>query len=87
MKVIDLHYQEGTHIMQPTFERVSLQAPDISCGHCVNAIQTRLGELEGVKDVSASSESKTVDVEFDTARVSLDKIEAELADEGYPVTK
>ena len=73
--------------MQPTTERISLQAPDISCGHCVNSIQTRLGGLEGVSNVSASAESKTVDVEFDSSKLSVDKIEAELADEGYPVTK
>jgi copper chaperone len=73
--------------MQPTTERVSLQAPDISCGHCVSAIQNRLGELEGIANVSASAESKTVDVEFDTSKLTLEKIEAELADEGYPVTK
>lgn len=73
--------------MHPGFERVSLQAPDISCGHCVSAIQNRLGELDGVASVSASAESKTVDVEFDLSKLSLEKIEAELADEGYPVAK
>jgi copper ion binding protein len=73
--------------MQPTTDRVSLQAPDISCGHCVSSIENRLGGLEGVTSVSASAESKTVDVEFDTSKLNLEKIEAELADEGYPVTK
>lgn len=73
--------------MQPPTERVSLHTPDISCGHCVSAIQNRIGALDGVANVSASTESKTVDVEFDISKVSLEKIEAELTDEGYPVSK
>jgi copper chaperone len=72
---------------QPTTERVSLTAPDISCGHCVQTVQTSLGKLEGVTSVIASADTKQVDLEFDPARVTLDKIAAVLDEEGYPVKR
>lgn len=68
-------------------EQITLDVPDISCGHCVSAIQNRLGGLEGISSVAASAENKRVDVQFDPSRISLDTIEAELDDEGYPVRK
>lgn len=70
---------------QSTTETISLQAPDISCGHCVSSIQNRLGELDGIKSVSASAETKLVNLEYDPSQISLDKIKSELDDEGYPV--
>ncbi len=72
---------------QSATEHITLNAPDISCGHCVAAIQNRLGDLEGVSQVTASEQTKQVDIDFDPSKLSLDKIEAELADEGYPVSK
>lgn len=72
---------------QASTEQVTLQAPDISCGHCVSSVQNRLGSLEGIRSVTASAETKLINVEFDPEKISLDKIEAELDDEGYPVRK
>lgn len=70
---------------QTTHENITLTAPDISCGHCVMAIQNRLSELEGVENVVASAETKHVDLTFDPSKITLDKIKYELDDEGYPV--
>jgi copper chaperone len=72
---------------QTTTERVTLTAPDISCGHCVMTVQNSVGQLEGVKSVSASAETKQINLEFDPSKVSLDKIAAVLDDEGYPVQR
>ncbi len=66
---------------------VSLQAPDISCGHCVSSVKNRLSQLDGVETVDASADTKVIDVTFDADSVSLEKIQAELADEGYPATE
>jgi Cu+-exporting ATPase len=63
---------------------VQLQAPDISCAHCVGSVKNRVGNIEGVSSVDANAESKLVDITFDAEKVSLEKIQAELADEGYP---
>jgi copper chaperone CopZ len=70
--------------MATATEHITLTAPDISCGHCVMTVQNTLRDL-GVEDVSASAETKRIDVTFDPARVSLNRIEAALDDAGYPV--
>lgn len=66
---------------------ITLQAPDISCGHCVASVKNRLGQLDGISSVDASAETKNIDITFDSEAVSLDKIKAELEDEGYPATE
>lgn len=66
---------------------ISLQAPDISCGHCVSSVKNRLGQLDGIESVEASAETKVIDVTFNAEAVSLEQIQAELADEGYPATE
>jgi copper chaperone len=73
--------------MSATIEHITLTAPDISCEHCTNAIQSAVGALAGVQQVRADIATKKVDIDFDPNRVSLDKIEAVMDDEGYPVAK
>ena len=68
-----------------TSEHATLLAPDISCGHCVGTVQSTLGSLAGVSSVSASAETKLVDVEFDPAVVTVDTISEALKEAGYPV--
>ena len=57
--------------------------PNISCGHCVNAIKDELSEMQGVKSVEGSPEAKTVDVEWE-APASVDKIKETLKEINYP---
>lgn len=71
--------------MTETIERITVTAPDISCGHCVAAINGAVGALDGVQDVQADEATKRVEVAYDPARVSRDAIEAAMAEEGYPV--
>jgi copper chaperone len=70
-----------------TSERAALTAPDISCGHCVATIDRALGALDGVRHVATDEATKRIEVEYDPSRVSLDRIEATLDEEGYPVQK
>jgi len=63
---------------------VTYSVPNISCGHCVHAIQTEVAELEGVKEVRASAETKTVVIAFD-APATEEKIKALMAEINYPV--
>ena len=58
--------------------------PNISCGHCVNAIKDELNEMDGVKSVEGSPEAKTVRVEWE-APASEDKIKNTLKEINYPV--
>ena len=73
--------------MSSTIERATLMAPDISCGHCVAAINGAVGALDGVRRVEADEQTKQVQVEFDPSKVSLAQIEATMDEEGYPVRK
>lgn len=71
----------------PATEQVSLTAPDISCGHCVSTVQQAVGDVVGVESVTASADTKVIDVRFDPGQVTVEKIEAVLDDAGYPVQK
>ena len=73
--------------MASTVERVTLTAPDISCGHCVATVEEAVSGLAGVASVSANESSKQVEVSYDPNRVSVAQIEQRLDDAGYPVQK
>jgi copper ion binding protein len=60
-----------------------LTVPNISCGHCVSAIESELAEVEGVTAVKADAEAKTVVVAWD-APASIKQIRATLAEINYP---
>ncbi|MFT5193763.1 MAG: copper chaperone [Cellvibrionaceae bacterium] len=42
----------------------TINVPNISCGHCVQTIQTEVSELAGVTKVTASADSKQVSIEW-----------------------
>ena len=61
----------------------TFKVPNISCGHCVHAIQTEVGELEGVKSVVATQDTQMVTVEWDAPQ-TWDGIKALLEEINYP---
>ncbi|MFN2144107.1 MAG: heavy-metal-associated domain-containing protein [Anaerolineales bacterium] len=65
---------------------VTFNVPGISCGHCVHTIQTEVGELDGVSSVTASNETKKVEVSFDPPATE-ETIVALLAEINYPAEK
>lgn len=64
-------------------ENVIINVNGMSCSHCENAIKKAVGALGGVDKVTVSLEGKTVTVDFDASKVSLDNIKAEIEDQGY----
>ena len=68
-------------------EHVTVNAPDMSCGHCEATIKEAVTALPGVAGVEADAATKRVDIDFDPSRVSLAQIEAALDEAGYPVQK
>jgi len=66
---------------------VTLSVPDISCEHCVKAINGALGTLTGVESVSTDIPTKTVHLRYDAGQLSMEQIEATLDEEGYAVSK
>ncbi len=68
-------------------EKATLEAPDISCDHCIHSIQQVVDKLPGVKFLSGDPSVKSVTVEYDAAQTALAQIEAAMEEEGYPVKK
>ena len=61
----------------------TVTVPGISCGHCVHTIQMEVSDLEGVKSVVASEQTKTVTVEWDAPQ-TWEGIQALLEEINYP---
>lgn len=61
---------------------LTFSIPNINCAHCVHTITTEVGELEGVKQVEASFETKQAKVIFDSP-ATLDKISEVLREINY----
>ncbi|MDF3003516.1 MAG: hypothetical protein K0Q48_3635 [Bacillota bacterium] len=66
-------------------EKKVLNVEGMSCLHCVNAVTNALKALEGVGDVAIDLEGKTVAVEYDGDKVSLDALRDAIEEEGYDV--
>ena len=58
--------------------------PSISCGHCVNTIQTEVSEMDGVQSVTADAATKMVEITFDTP-AGEESIKALMAEINFPV--
>lgn len=66
-------------------EKSTLIVKGMSCGHCVKAVESSVGELEGVKSVAVNLSDSKVDVEYDSAVVTLEVIKETIDDQGYDV--
>lgn len=62
----------------------TFQVPNISCGHCVHAIENEVGDLEGVISVKAAQDTKLVTVEWNEPPQSWEGIKALLEEINYP---
>ena len=60
------------------------KSPEIECDGCVLSVTRSLRQLPGVDDVTASAETKQVEVRFDEARVTEREIRDRLETAGYP---
>lgn len=62
-----------------------LKVPDVTCNHCVSAIEGAVGALGGVERVKVDLDRKEVGVTFDDAETTLEKIVEAIQEEGYEV--
>jgi copper chaperone len=63
---------------------VTSKVPNISCGHCVNTIETELRELDGVTLVNASAADKTVVIKYQDP-ISESQLVDTLREINYPI--
>ncbi len=66
-------------------EKATITVEGMSCEHCVKAVKGAAGALAGVKAVEVNLAAKTVEVEYDPAKTTLDAIKAAVEDQGYDV--
>lgn len=66
-------------------EKITLHVEGMSCGHCVKAVESSVGALQGVASVKVDLENKKVDVEFNEAEVTVETIKETIDDQGYDV--
>ena len=66
-------------------ENSILDVEGMSCQHCVNAVKSAVGELDGVEVVEVDLTIKKVSVDYDSSIVSLQKIKDAIEDQGYDV--
>jgi len=57
--------------------------PNISCGHCTHTIETEVGDLDGVKSITADQNSKQVTIAWEEP-ASWNQITALLQEINYP---
>ena len=62
-----------------------LNVPSVSCNHCKMAIEGAVKDIEGVDSVDVDVQGKSVSVEFDPDKVSIESVEAAVQEEGYDV--
>ena len=66
--------------------RVVLEAPDISCDHCIMTIEKAVTKL-GAQFVAGDPATKIVTLDYDPDSVSLQAIEEAMEEEGYPLKR
>jgi len=64
---------------------VTLRVPDISCEHCERTITNALTPVAGVRAVHVDIPTKQVQVDYDEAKVDVERMKAVLSEEEYPV--
>ena len=68
-----------------SIKKDSLVVEGMSCGHCKNAVEKAVTALAGVVLAEVNLAEKTLTLEFDTDKVTLDKIKEAVDEEGYTV--
>ena len=65
--------------------QVTLNVPDISCGHCKSSIEGAVNPLDGVDKAEVSINDRNVDIEYDPSKIELNDIVSAIDDQGYEV--
>ena len=66
-------------------QSIELTVTGMKCGGCETNVKNKLGALEGVISVNASSKEKKVNVEYDAAKTDPDAIKAAITEAGFSV--
>ena len=62
---------------------LTLPVEGMTCASCVLRVEKALKKVEGVADAAVNLASEKVKISFDPSRVSIDRLQAAVADSGY----
>lgn len=62
-----------------------LNVNGMTCTHCEKAVTKALTTLEGVKNVHVSLPGKTVAIQFEPEKITLDELKYAIEDQGYDI--
>jgi len=65
--------------------KVTLSVTGMKCDACENLIHDALMEKEGVAEVKADHEAKTVEIDYDDNKVELDVLKQTIVEQGFKV--
>jgi copper chaperone len=68
-------------------QNIALSVPDVSCEHCVRAIDSALRALPGIENIHIDLQKKQVSLRYHLNQVTLQQIENAIEDAGYTVAK
>jgi copper chaperone len=63
----------------------TISVPEIHCDHCKTSIEGAVGALAGVQRASVDVPARTVEIDYDSDRVSRADILRAIEDQGYEV--
>jgi copper chaperone len=66
---------------------ITLQVPEIHCGHCKASIEGAVAEVAGVDRVEVSIDARTVAVDFDGDGTTRSAIVDAIESQGYVVSQ
>ncbi|WP_020060486.1 copper chaperone CopZ [Bacillus sp. 123MFChir2] len=64
---------------------ITLNVQGMTCNHCKMAVTNALSELAGVQNIEVNLQEGTVNVEYDEAKVDVEKMKEAIEDQGYDV--
>jgi copper chaperone len=62
-----------------------LSVPEVSCQHCVSALEGAVGALEGVDSVKVDLDRKDITIDYDDKQVGHENFVGAITGEGYQV--
>lgn len=63
---------------------ITLTAPDISCDHCKQTIESGMRSQPGVRDVAVEVDTRHVGIDYDEEQTDEEALRHEMAELGYP---
>lgn len=64
-------------------QNITLSVQGMTCGHCVKAVESSVGEIAGVQSVKVDLKGARAEIGFDPTLATPQAIIARLDEEGY----